>query len=107
MKRAASGIALLMVGLARTEDQASGLTAIVAMTLSVLGGSFFPMTQAPEELARLSVFTPHAWFLRGINDLASGGGIGIVLPSLAVLLGVAAVTGGLGLWRARRVVTGR
>jgi len=104
---AASGIALLVVGFARTEDQAGSLTAIVAMTLAVLGGSFFQMSQAPEGLATLSVLTPHWWFLRGVDDLASGGGIMLVAPSLAVLLGIAVVSGGLGLWRARRVVTGR
>jgi ABC-2 type transport system permease protein len=104
---AASGIALLVVGFARTEDQAGSLTAIVAMTLAVLGGSFFPMSQAPEGMATLSVLTPHAWFLRGINDLASGGGIALVAPSLAVLVAIAVVAGGLGLWRARRVVTSR
>lgn len=104
---AASGIALLAVGLTRTEDQATGLIAIIAMTLSVLGGSFFPMSQAPEALASLSVVTPHAWFLRGINDLAGGGGIGVVVPSLIVLLGVAAVTGGIGLLRARDFATAR
>ena len=101
----ASGIALLVVGFARTEDQAGGLIAIVALTLAVLGGSFFPMSQAPDALSRLSVITPHAWFLRGVNDLAGGGGIALVVPSLLVLLAVGFVTGGLGLLRARRVVT--
>lgn len=102
---AASGIALLVVGFARTEEQAGGVMAIIALTLAVLGGSFFPMSQAPEGLASLTVFTPHAWFLRGINDLASGGGVTLVLPSLGVLLLIALVTGGVGLWRAGRVVT--
>lgn len=104
---AASGIALLVVGLVRTEDQASGLMAIIAMTLAVLGGSFFQMSQAPEGLATVAVVTPHWWFIKGINDLASGGGIALVVPSLVVLLGIAVVTGGLGLWRARRVVAGQ
>ena len=104
---AASGIALLVVGFARTEDQAGSMTAIVAMTLAVLGGSFFQMSQAPEGLATLSALTPHWWFLHGIDELASGGGVALVAPSLAVLLGIAAITGGIGLWRARRVVMGR
>ena len=47
---------------------------MVALTLAVFGGSFFPMSQAPEAMAPLSLLTPHAWFLRGINDLAAGGG---------------------------------
>jgi ABC-2 type transport system permease protein len=102
---AATGIAVLVVGFAKTEDQASGFIAVVALTLAVFGGSFFPMSQAPEGMAALSVVTPHAWFLRGINDLAAGGGILVVAPSLAVLLTVGLVTGGIGLLRARQVVT--
>lgn len=103
---AASGIALLMIGFARTEEQAGNLVAIVALTLAVLGGSFFPMTQAPDVLARLSSLTPHSWFLRGINDLAGGGGVTTVLMPIAVLAGIAAVTGGIGMLRARQVVGG-
>jgi len=101
---AASGIATLIVGFARTEEQASSFIAVVAMTLAVFGGSFFPMSQAPEGMAALSVVTPHAWFLRGINDLAAGGGIAVVAPSLAVLATVGLVTGGIGLLRARQAV---
>ncbi len=104
---AATGIALLVVGFTRTEDQASSFIAIVAMTLAVHGGSFFPMSQAPEILTRLSLLTPHGWFLLGINDLASGGGVAAILPSLLVLAAIGAVTGGLGLVRARRVVVPR
>lgn len=101
----ATGIATLVVGFARTEEQAGGGIAIVALTLAVLGGSFFPLSQAPEGLASLSLVAPHAWFLRGINDLAAGGGIETVAAPLLVLLTIAAVTGGIGLARARRVVT--
>ncbi len=103
---AAAGIALLVVGFTHTEDQAGSLTAIVAMSLAVLGGSFFPMSQAPEGLASLSVLTPHGWFLRGVNDLASGAGIEAVAPSLVVLTAIGLATGGLGLLRARKMVMG-
>ena len=102
---AATGIATLVVGFARTEEQAGGAIAIVALTLAVLGGSFFPLSQAPEGLAALSLLTPHAWFIRGINDLAAGGGITTVAGSILVLVAVGVVTGGIGLARARRVVT--
>jgi ABC-2 type transport system permease protein len=105
MSIAATGIATLVVGFARTEEQAGGAIAIVALTLAVLGGSFFPLSQAPEGLAALSLITPHAWFIRGINDLAADGGIGTVAGSILVLLAVGAVSGGIGLARARRVVT--
>ena len=101
---AASGIATLIVGFARTEEQASSFIAVVALTLAVFGGSFFPMSQAPEPMASFSLVTPHAWFIRGINDLAAGGGIAVVGPSLAVLVAIGVVTGGIGLLRARQVV---
>jgi ABC-2 type transport system permease protein len=101
---AASGIATLIVGFARNEEQASSFIAVVAMTLAVFGGSFFRMSDAPEGMAALSIVTPHAWFLRGINDLAAGGGVGVVVPSLVVLATVGLVTGGIGLLRARQVV---
>jgi ABC-2 type transport system permease protein len=101
---AATGIATLVVGFARTEEQAGSFIAVAALTLAILGGSFFRMSQAPEGMAALSVITPHAWFLRGINDLAAGGGIAVVAPSLAVLAAVGLVTGGIGLLRARQVV---
>jgi ABC-2 type transport system permease protein len=101
---AASGIATLIVGFARTEEQAGSFIAVVALTLAVFGGSFFPMSQAPEGMAALSLVTPHAWFIRGINDLAAGGGIAVVGPSLAVLVTIGVVTGGIGLLRARQVV---
>jgi ABC-2 type transport system permease protein len=105
MSIAATGTATLVVGFARTEEQAGGAIAIVALTLSVLGGSFFPLSQAPEGMASLSLITPHAWFIRGVNDLAAGGAIDTVAVSLLVLLTVGLVTGGIGLARARRVVT--
>ena len=101
---AATGIATLIVGFARTEEQAGSFIAVVAMTLAVFGGSFFRMSQAPEGMAVLSVITPHAWFLRGIDDLAGGGGIAVVVPSLLVLTAVGLVAGGIGLLRARQVV---
>ena len=49
---------------------------MVALVLGMLGGSFFPVAQAGGLLATLSLLTPQAWFLRGLGDLAGGGGAG-------------------------------
>jgi ABC-2 type transport system permease protein len=103
---AASGIAQLVVGFTKNEDQAGALTSIVAMSLAVVGGSFFPLSQAPEALTQLSLVTPHGWFLRGVNDLAGGGGLTEIMAPLAVLTAIGLLTGGLGLARARKVVSG-
>jgi ABC-2 type transport system permease protein len=101
---AATGIALLAVAFTRTEEQAGSAVAVVTMALAVIGGSFFPANQGPELMSQLSVLTPHAWFLDGVNDIASGGDVVSVSGRAAVLLAIGLVAGGLGLLRVRRLV---
>jgi ABC-2 type transport system permease protein len=105
---AAMGITALITTLARTEEQAGGWNAIVAVTLAILGGSFFDITQGPEILRQVSRVTPHAWFLEGVARLnaASATLADIALP-LAALLGIGLVTGAMGMLRARSLVMGR
>jgi ABC-2 type transport system permease protein len=100
----ATGVALLAVGFAKTEDQAGSLVAIVSISLAVLGGSFFPVAQGPGLLAQLSLLTPHAWFLRGVDDISTGGDVLTAAGPIMVLLVIGVVTGGVGVARARRVV---
>ena len=102
---AATGIALLAVGFAKTEDQAGSLVAIVTISLAVLGGSFFPVAQGPGLMSQLSKLTPHHWFLSGVDDISTGGDVITAAGSIAVLAAIGLVTGAVGLWRARRVVT--
>jgi ABC-2 type transport system permease protein len=104
----AMGITALVTTLGRTEEQAGGWNAIVAVTLGILGGSFFDLSQAPEILSRLSFITPHAWFLEGLDVLAAPSATlaDMALP-LGALLAFAIVTGGIGLLRARTLVATR
>jgi len=102
----ATGIALLAVAFTQTEEQAGAAVAIVTLSLAVLGGSFFPANQSSELLAQLSLVTPHGWFLRGVNDLATGGDVASAAAPALVLVVIGLVCGGLGLLRARRMVTG-
>ncbi len=101
---AATGISLLTVAFTRNEEQAGSAIAIVSLTLAVIGGSFFPTSQGPELLSQLSLLTPHAWFLDGIDDVATGGDVTTAVVSVAVLAVIGLVTGGLGLLRGKRMV---
>jgi ABC-2 type transport system permease protein len=104
----ATGVSAMAATLARTEEQASGWNAILAMSLAILGGTFFSLARAPEFVSNLSLITPHAWFLRGLDELASpSGAVSDVLLAVAVMVGIGIVTGGIGLMRARRLVVGR
>ena len=104
----ATGVSAMAATMARTEEQASGWNAILAMSLAILGGTFFSLARAPEFVASLSLITPHAWFLRGLDELASPtGAVSDVFLATAVMVGIGVVTGGIGLMRAKRLVVGR
>ena len=100
----AMGLTSLVAGLARTEEQANGYGSILAVTLGILGGTFFPLSQAPGALAAISRLTPHHWLMRGFADLGSGGGTGDVLVPMAALTAFGLVTGVLAVLQARRTV---
>jgi ABC-2 type transport system permease protein len=99
---AATGIMALIATLARNAEQAANWQSVVAVILGLIGGTFFPVSQAPGVLSRLTFVAPQAWFLRGLGDLR-GGSVSVVwVPALA-MLGFAAVTGGMALFRLRRL----
>jgi ABC-2 type transport system permease protein len=96
----ALGIMALVAVIAKTPEQAANYQAIVAVGLGLLGGTFFPLSQAPRVLALFSKLAPHSWFLQGLGDLSAGDGLEVVVtPTLAMLaffvvtIGIAAVFG--------------
>ena len=101
----AMGIQSVVTTLAKTDEQAGAYGSVIAVTLGLLGGTFFPLSQAPGVIASLSYLTPHAWIMRGLGDL-SGGAASIfdLAAPLAALAVFGAVTGGVALVRARKIV---
>jgi linearmycin/streptolysin S transport system permease protein len=101
----AMGLTGLVGSLAKTDAQAAGYSSIIAVVLGILGGTFFPLSQAPGLLATLTRVTPHYWLMRGFGDLAGAGAtLGDIVPSIIALVGFGAVLGAIALWRARRLV---
>jgi ABC-2 type transport system permease protein len=99
---AATGIMALIATVAKNAEQAANWQSVVAVILGLIGGTFFPVSQAPGILSSITFVAPQAWFLRGLGDLR-GGGVSVVwVPALA-MLAFAAVTGGLALFRLRRL----
>ena len=99
---AAMGIMALIATLAKNAEQAANWQSVVAVVLGLLGGTFFPVSQAPGVLSTLTFVAPQAWFLRGLGDLR-GGSLGVVWVPVLAMLGFAVVTGGLALVRLRRL----
>jgi len=105
---AAMGIQSVVTTLAKTDEQAAGYGSVVGVTLGLLGGTFFPLSQAPPFLQNVSNATPHAWLMRGFGDLSGGvGTIADVLPSLGALIAIGAATGVIALMRSRSLVVVR
>jgi ABC-2 type transport system permease protein len=101
---AATGITSVVASLARTPEQAGSWQAVIAVSLGLLGGAFFPIQQSGSFMATVSLITPHAWFLRGLGGLVGEGTVLDALPAVAALLCFAIVTGAIALARIGRVV---
>ena len=102
---AALGIMAVTATLAKTPEQSANWQSIIAVVLGMLGGTFFPISQAPGFLANLSLLTPHAWFMRGLGELHAGGGPGSVLVPVLAILAFCAVTLAIAALRIRKMVT--
>ncbi|MCJ7641790.1 MAG: ABC transporter permease [Desulfobacterales bacterium] len=99
---AANGLGLLVAALGKTEPQVNGLSVLLAITLSALGGMMVPTFIMPDLMKTLSLFTPHAWALAGYHDIIIRGlGIKDVLTEVIVLLGFASFFFVIALWRFR------
>ena len=100
----AMGITALVATIARTAEQAGAIASLVAVVLGLLGGTFFPISQASGFITKISWFTPHAWLMRGFTDLSAGDGLGDVLVPVGAVLLFGVVTGAIGLVLSRRLV---
>jgi ABC-2 type transport system permease protein len=103
---AATGISTFVASFFRTAEAAGAATSAVAITLGILGGSFFPVNQAPDIMTTLTLLTPHGWFMRGLGDMHGADATWAnALGPAAVLIAMGVVSGGIGLLRARKLVT--
>ena len=83
---AAVAIMGLVASAAKTPEGAGNLGAIIAVTLGMLGGVFFPIGRGDDLLNQLSLITPHAWFLRGLGELSDGASWSAALPAVGAML---------------------
>ena len=62
---AAAGFGLVLATLARTRAQLSGMSTIIILTMSALGGSMFPRFLMSETMQKFGLLTFNAWALDG------------------------------------------
>jgi ABC-2 type transport system permease protein len=100
MAAAATGLGIMIAALGKTDTQVGGLTSLLTLTMSALGGCLMPISIMPKFLQTISHFIPHAWAMQGFQDvLVRGYGLPGILPEIGVLLGFAAAFFLIGVWR--------
>lgn len=87
---AGTSVMFLIVRVARTSEQASIATSIVALVLGIGGGAFFPVS-ATGLLSRVIDLNPVAALLRGLGTTSGGGGLADIGVPVAIMLGFGAL----------------
>ncbi|MGQ9557822.1 MAG: ABC transporter permease [Desulfurispora sp.] len=99
---AATGLGMLLASLCRTRSQVSGVSVLVVLAMSALGGSWWPIYIVPEWMQKVAHITLTAWAMDGFNALLTyGGDMGDVLLPVAVLVGMGVLFFGIALSRFR------
>jgi linearmycin/streptolysin S transport system permease protein len=100
---AAVGVTALVATYAKTTAQAGAMVSIVAVVGGLLGGTFFPISQAGV-LGSVRFLSPQGWLMEGFQKLAYGASVGGIAWPLAGVFAIALVTGGLAWVRSTRMV---
>jgi ABC-2 type transport system permease protein len=88
---ACSAFGLLIAAISPSQAAAAGLATFVVISMSAVGGSWFPPSLMPEYIQRFSQLTVTYWAVEGFTDvLWAGQSLFEVLPRIGVLTGIAA-----------------
>ncbi len=91
---------MLLAAVSPTSAAANGLGTFLILTMSAIGGAWFPTSFMPEFIQKLSKLTIVYWSLEGfIKVLWANCTTLELLPTLAILAGIAAVVNAFSIWR--------
>ncbi len=98
-----SAFGMLLASVARTPEMARSLSTFTILLMSALGGAWFPVAYMPPVMQQVSRLTPVYWSISGfgqaLGDRASLTGL---LPTVGVLVAMAAGLLGVAWWQFRR-----
>ncbi len=91
---------MLLAAISPSSAAASGLGTFLILTMSAIGGAWFPTSFMPEFIQKLSKLTIVYWSLEGfIKVLWANCTTLELLPTLAILAGIAVVVNAFSIWR--------
>jgi len=89
---ASTAFGMFLASISRTQSQASGLGTLLILTMSGIGGAWFPTFILPPFIQILSKFSLVYWAMEGFMDvLWRGAGTFDILPRVGVLIGIAVI----------------
>ncbi|GLZ81687.1 transport permease protein [Actinorhabdospora filicis] len=87
-------IGLLVGAVSKTSESASGLANLIILPLAFTSGSFFPLSQMPDWMQKISYVSPLRYLNEAMLDvMVRGEGPAAVLPNLGVLVVFGIVVG--------------
>ncbi len=100
---AATAFGMVLAAFSKTNAQANGLGTFLILTMSAIGGAWFPTFLLPEFIRILSKFTIVYWSIEGfLQVLWNGSGFLEILPTLTILIGIGVLVNALSFWRFRK-----
>jgi ABC-2 type transport system permease protein len=96
---ACSAFGMLIAAISPSAAAASGIATFVVISMSAVGGAWFPVTFMPDYIQRVSRLTLVYWAVEGFADvLWAGKSLVEVLPKVGILAGIAAGVMAVALW---------
>lgn len=96
----ATSLGLLIVSIAKTENQVGGLSSVLLFAAGILSGSFIPLFLFPQGLVNIARLLPQYWANQAFFGLIfRGQTLAEVWPDVLVLLAFTLAFFGIGLWR--------
>jgi len=100
---ACSAFGILIAAVSPSPDAARGISTFAVITMSAVGGAWFPISQMPHYMQALSHMTITYWSVEGMTDvLWAGHSLAQILPKVAVLVAIAVGVMIVSIWRFNR-----
>jgi len=97
---ACSAFGMLIVAIAPSHSAASGLATFLVISMSAVGGAWFPVSFMPSYIQVVSKMTLVYWSVEGFTDvLWAGHSLLAVLPKVGALAGITALVMSIAVWR--------
>jgi ABC-2 type transport system permease protein len=100
--------AMLAGSVFKNDQQAGGVSVVVALGLAALGGCMLPVELFSDTMLAIARAIPHYWALDAFADVVRhDAGVTDIVPQLGVLAAFTLVIGSVAVWRLRATLTHR